>query len=298
MMQIITSQIKNSELKNLLISFVNTKQMMNFGQLAIVHHKAFGGKDPEILQLAASIELLILSFDIFDDLEDLDNMQEPWMQIDHSIALNAATTLYTLSQQTILTLSSPYKHQILTALLQFSVQAMEGQHDDLENTISNEEECLNVMKRKSGSLTALASVCGMLLANANYPEVEEYSYQIGIAAQTDNDFRDLFNPQKNDVSVHKKSLALLYLQKGYNEHAREVLAFFESNRDIKNEFGSFENYKQKLVDAGVAQYLNVIKQISINRATRIIEGLNIDLDHIEYLKSHLIINLKPTNKES
>jgi competence protein ComQ len=292
MMQTVAIQTKNTELQNLLLSFVNEKEELNFGQLTIVHHEAFSGKDLEILQLAAAIELLILSFDIFDDLEDLDNVKEPWMQIDPSIALNAATTLYTISQQAVLTLSSPFKHQILHAFFKYSIQAMEGQHDDLQNLISTEEECLNVMKRKSGSLIALASVSGMLLANADFPEVEEYSYQIGIAAQSDNDFRDLFNPLKNDISAQKKSLAMIYLQKGYNEHALDVLRFFASGKDFNEEFGNIVNYKQKLIDSGVAQYLNVIKQIAINRATRIIEELKIDSYHIENIKSHLIINKK------
>jgi competence protein ComQ len=297
MIQAITLQIKNSELQKLVLSFVNEKPKLNFGQLTIAHHKAFGGKDLEIFQLAAAIELLILSFDIFDDLEDLDNMQEPWMQIDSSIALNAATTIYTLSQQTVLALSSPFKHQIQTAFLQYSIQAMEGQHDDLKNSMSTEEECLDVMKRKSGSLMALASVCGMLLANVNYPEVEAYSYQFGIAAQTDNDFRDLFNLQKSDVSTQKRSLALLYLQKGYNAPALEILTFFESGGDFNEEFGSMEIYKQKLLDSGVTKYLNVLKQIAINKAKRLLEGLPIESHQIEYLKSQLIVNNKPTNEE-
>jgi competence protein ComQ len=288
MIQLITSHIEHSELNSLLKSFVNAKKMLNFGEMAIVHHKAFEGKDSEILQLAAAIELLILSFDMFDDLEDLDNLKEPWMQIDSSIALNAATTLYTLSQKSIVTLSSPSKHQILTAFIKYSIQAMEGQHDDLQNLMSTEEECLNVMKRKSGSLIALASVSGMLLANKNYPEVEEYSYQVGIAAQVDNDFRDLFNPLKNDTTSPKKSLAYLYLQNGYNQHALELVKFFESGKDFNEEFGSLENYKQKLLDSGVAQYLNVIKQVAISRAIRIVDRLDIESNHIENIKSHLI----------
>ena len=297
MFKTITSQIKQSELLHLLLSFVHSKQMLNFGQLVLVHHKAFGGKSSETHQLAAAIELLILSFDMFDDLEDLDNMKEPWMQVEPSIALNAATTLYTLSQQTVLALSSPFKLQILNALLQYSIQAMEGQHDDLQNTFSTEEECLKVMENKSGSLIALACVSGMLLAEVNFPEVEKYAYQLGIAAQIDNDFRDLFNPLKNDSTIQKKSLALLYLQKDYNEHALEVLGFLASKKDYNETFGSMKQYKLKLAESGVAQYLNVMKQIALNRATIMIDKLTIDSNHIEDLKSHLIINSKPTNKE-
>lgn len=292
MIKTITSQIKLSELQQLLLSFVHSKKKLNFGQLVLVHHKAFGGESSEAHQLATAIELLILSFDMFDDLEDLDNMKEPWMQVDPSIALNAATTLYTLSQQTVLALSSPSKLQILNALLQYSIQAMEGQHEDLQNTFSTEEECLKVMKSKSGSLIALACVSGMLLAEVKFPEVEEYAYQLGIAAQIENDFRDLFNPLKKDSTLEKKSLALLYLQKSYNEHALEVLTFLDSKKDYNETYGSIEQYKKKLAESGVAQYLNVMKQIALNRATKMIDELPIEANHIEELKSHLILNSK------
>ncbi|KKI90163.1 hypothetical protein WQ54_22830 [Bacillus sp. SA1-12] len=296
MNQAIAINVKNTTLQDLLQSFVNSKKRFSFGQLALVHHHAFGGKDPEALRLAAAIELLILSFDMFDDLEDLDNKNELWMQMDPAIALNAATTLYTVSQHTFLTLSSPFQQQILHAVNKYAVQAMEGQHEDLQNSISTEEECLEMMKLKSGSLIALACVSGMLLANANNPEVENYSYQIGIAAQADNDLRDLFNPMKNDRSIQKKSLAILYLQQGYNKHAHDLLTFFSSGKDILEEFGDFKYYKQKLLNSGVAQYLNVISQVAINRAIRMIEGLKINSFQIESLKFHLIKN-KTNHKE-
>ncbi|WP_226669474.1 polyprenyl synthetase family protein [Metabacillus litoralis] len=290
MFNLITTQIKHDGLKSLFISFLQNKKELNFAKLTMIHHQIYDRKNPEILKLAAAVELLILSFDILDDLEDLDNMEEPWMKMDHSIALNAATTLYTLSQQSVLALSSPYKHQILASLLKYSLQAMEGQHDDLENRISTEEECLQVMKMKSGSLIALASVCGMQLAGEEESLVEEYAYQIGIAAQTDNDFRDLFNPLKNDIKIQKQSLAFLYLQRKYNEDAIDLLDFYQSGKEILDEFGSIENYKQKLLDSGVMQYLNVVKQIALNRASRMIDNLNIKNEYKDFVKSNLITN--------
>ena len=75
------------------------------------------------------------------------------------------------------------------------------------------------------------------------------------------------------------------------------MAFFESGRDFNEEFGSIEIYKQKLLDSGVTKYLNVLKQIAINKAQRLLEGLPIESQQIEYLKSQLIVNNKPTNKE-
>ncbi|WP_026558998.1 polyprenyl synthetase family protein [Bacillus sp. J37] len=297
MINTITSCVNNTELKNLLLSFLTNKEDLPFAQLTLIHYQSFGGNDEEITQLAAAVELLVLSFDMLDDLEDLDNVDEPWMKIEHPIALNAATTLYTLSKLVVLSLQSSLKYQIVEAFIKFSIQAMEGQHVDLKNSILTEEDCLEVMKNKSGSLIALASVSGMLLAGTNSPAVEEYSYQIGIAAQIDNDFRDLFNPLKNDVSSQKKSLAYLYLQKKYNDHAIEILEGFNSGMPINEYFGSPLNLKRKLIDAGVAQYLNVMKQLAINKATRMIRQLPINHNQSERLIAHLIIKLNPENKE-
>ena len=297
MINTITSCVNNTELKNLLLSFLTNKEGLPFAQLTLIHYQSFGGNDEEITQLAAAVELLVLSFDMLDDLEDLDNVDEPWMKIEHPLALNAATTLYTLSKLAVLSLQSSLKYQIVEVFIKFSIQAMEGQHVDLKNSILTEEDCLEVMKNKSGSLIALASVSGMLLAGTNSPAVEEYSYQLGIAAQIDNDFRDLFNPLKNDVSSQKKSLAYLYLQKKYNDHAIEILEGFTSGMPINEYFGSPLKLKQKLIDAGVAQYLNVMKQIAINKATRMIRQLPIDNNQSERLIAHLIIKLNPENKE-
>ncbi|PMC40639.1 isoprenyl transferase [Bacillus sp. UMB0899] len=297
MIHTITSCVTNTDLRNLLLTFINNKEDLPFADLTMIHHQSFNGKDEEMLKLAAAVELLILSFDMLDDLEDLDNEDEPWMKIEHPIALNAATTLYTLSKLAILSLQSSKKLQILEAFLKFSVQAMEGQHVDLKNDTLTEEECLEAMKNKSGSLIALASVSGMLLAGVNTPSVEKYSYQLGIAAQIDNDFRDLFNPHKNDVSTQKKTLAYLYLQKKYNQHAIDILEGFHSGRPINEYFDSALNLKQKLIDAGVVQYLNVMKQIAVNKATRLIRQLPIEQHQCEHLNAHLIIKLNPKNKE-
>lgn len=293
----ITSCVKNTDLKDLLLSFLENREELPFAQITIIHHQSFSGKDEEIALLAAAVELLILSFDMLDDLEDLDNVDEPWMKVEHPVSLNASTSLFTLSQHTVLSLQSPYKLQILEAFTKFSIQAMEGQHVDLKNLILTEEECLEVMKKKSGSLIAIASITGMLLAGAHSPSVEEYSYQIGLAAQIENDFRDLFNPLKNDVSTQKKTLAYLYLQKKYNDHAIEILEGFQSGKPINEYFGSSLNLKQKLIDAGVAQYLNVMKQIAINKATRMIRQLPIEENQSERLNAHLIIKLNPNQKE-
>ncbi|MFY4775469.1 polyprenyl synthetase family protein [Metabacillus sp. RGM 3146] len=284
----ITSYVQNKELFEIILPFLNTKDQAYFGQLAYVHGRIFGAKDDLLIKLAAAIELLALSFDILDDLEDLDNEKEPWMQIHPSIALNAATLLYTVSQKMILELNNG--QELLNLVSKYSLQAMEGQHEDLSNSADSEDKCLEMMRKKSGSLIAMASTAGAYYGSEAYiPEIESYAYQIGIAAQAENDFRGLFNQEKSDLRAEKNTLALLYLKRNFNTHASELLEFFRSKKTFKEEYGTLENYKGKLFQSGVIHYLNVMKQVSIQKASSILDQLPIEQNQIEILKSHLII---------
>ncbi|WP_191566860.1 polyprenyl synthetase family protein [Metabacillus idriensis] len=288
---VISSSITNKELLQLILSFAETKKTFPFGQLTHLHYTAFGGEDKEIIHLSAAVELLALSFDILDDLEDLDNFEEPWMKVNPSLSLNAATAMYTISLQMLHELSSEHKWKIISTFQRFALQAMEGQHIDLQNEISTEDECISMIEKKSGSLIALASLTGAMLADGvGLDCIEKYSYQIGLAAQIENDYRDLFHVHKNDLASQKKSLVLLYLNRGFNDHAIELSEFISSQQGFADHFGSIEAFKSKLLQSGVIHYLNVMKQIAIQKATSILGDLPLNENQIELLKSHLIIN--------
>ena len=93
---------------------------------------AFDGEHySDITLLASGIELLILAFDIFDDIEDEDNLDKEWMKIDQSISLNAATSLYSISLQVICELKTNSDFPRLA--MKYALNAMQGQHNDLEN---------------------------------------------------------------------------------------------------------------------------------------------------------------------
>lgn len=287
----VSSYITNKELLQLILSFSETKKTFPFGQLTHLHYTAFGGEDKQVIHLLAAVELLALSFDILDDLEDLDNFEEPWMKINPSLSLNAATAMYTISLQMLHELSSEHKWKIISTFQRFALQAMEGQHTDLQNDIANEEECITMIEKKSGSLIALASVTGAMLATGEeFTCVEQYSYQVGLAAQIENDYRDLFHEHKNDLSAQKKSLALLFLNRGFNEHAKELTEFIAGSQTFTQHYGSIESFKSKLLQSGVVHYLNVMKQIAIQKASTLIAEVPLPKHQIELLKSHLIIN--------
>ncbi|WP_154309027.1 polyprenyl synthetase family protein [Metabacillus lacus] len=286
----IASSIHSPDLQAILLEFIETKEHYQFGQLTYLHYQLFGGAQEIVYDLAAAVEMLAISFDILDDLQDQDNFDEPWMKKDPSVAMNAATSLYTLSYQQLITLDHPHKEKLLYYLQKYALQAMEGQHADLTNSSKTEEECLYMMQRKSGSLIAVSSVLGVIGATGEHlQEVEEYAYQIGIAAQAENDFRDLFNGSKSDVVLGRKTLALLYLEKRFNHHAEELLAFYQSQQTFLEKYGTINAYKQKLFESGVSSYLNVMRQISLKKAEKLISELPLNSNQRESLQSHLII---------
>lgn len=193
------------------------KKQFSFAELAYHHYIAFDGKDDTAIELLASgIELLILSADIFDDIEDKDNLQASWMKIDPSIVINAATALYTLSLQVISLVSNNPQHLSLT--LQYSLQSLQGQHVDLTLTVSSESEFIEMIKLKSGSLVTLPSVLGVYLATGEFNEtVDEYSHYLGIVEQIANDHHGLYYPDNNDIKT-RHNLAFYYLKINITNH--------------------------------------------------------------------------------
>ncbi|EPH6067292.1 polyprenyl synthetase family protein, partial [Escherichia coli] len=79
---------------------------------------------------------------------------------DSSIALNAVTALYTLSIQVMCQAS--HEPEFSQEILNFALQSIQGQHDDIVNAPQTEEACLEMIKNKSGALTALPCVMGVM----------------------------------------------------------------------------------------------------------------------------------------
>ncbi|MCI4168772.1 polyprenyl synthetase family protein [Bacillus spizizenii] len=285
MKEIVSQKIKNQDLERYLQNFIESKDTFEFADLALHHYLAFNGQDKKAIELlAAGIELLILSFDIYDDLEDKDNRNAVWMKIDSSIALNAVTALYTLSIQVMCQAS--HEPEFSQKILNFALQSIQGQHDDIVNAPQTEEACLEMIKNKSGALTALPCVMGVMLATGKYhPSVASYSYELGIMSQIDNDYKGLFY-LNNDFVQKKNTLAYLYLKKQFNDASVELLSLYQK----PEEFVSIntKTLKQKLTEAGVIQYLLVMKHLSLQKIKKEMSQLKLEDDKTEKLLSVMI----------
>ncbi len=285
MKEIVSQKIMNQDLERYLQNFIESKDMFEFADLALHHYLAFNGQDQKAIEwLAAGIELLILSFDIYDDLEDQDNGSAVWMKIDSSIALNAVTALYTLSIQVMCQAS--HEPEFSQEILNFALQSIQGQHDDIVNAPQTEEACLEMIKNKSGALTALPCVMGVMLATGkHHPIVASYSYELGIISQIDNDYKGLFY-LNNDFVQKKNTLAYLYLKKQFNDASAELLSLYQK----PEEFVSINTkaLKRKLTEAGVIQYLLVMKHLSLQKIKNEMSQLKLGEDKTEKLLSVMI----------
>ncbi|WP_088000863.1 polyprenyl synthetase family protein [Bacillus pumilus] len=273
MSDFIQHAVRQKDLQKLLLEFTDIKNEFPFGQLAYKHYEAFGGQDKQaITQLAAGIELLILSADILDDIEDQDKDSYPWMNVNQGVAINASTYLYTLSIQFIASICEN-NSQLIEKLYQLLKWSMEGQHEDLRHMHGSEEECVEVLRKKSGSLTALASVLGAYLATGKINStVESYSICYGVAEQISNDFFALFSKTNGDF-LKKQTLAFSYLQRGFNDASQEILTFFSSRLD-ESEQKSFQ-LKQKLLEAGLTQYMVSMREIMLLKMRQGIDQLEL-----------------------
>lgn len=92
---IVDQEIQQEDLKETLKKYVAAQSAKGFpfAELTILHYQMLNGSElGEVIPVAAAIELLVLSFDILDDVEDGDDDLKLWMQ-EPSVALNASTAM-------------------------------------------------------------------------------------------------------------------------------------------------------------------------------------------------------------
>lgn len=95
MVDILEKYVTNKDMKTQLYEFIDFKKDEGylFGELVILHYVIYNNKlENQIFKVAAAIELLILSFDILDDIEDQDNFSSPWVQ-HQNLSLNISSYL-------------------------------------------------------------------------------------------------------------------------------------------------------------------------------------------------------------
>ncbi|KYC92942.1 MULTISPECIES: polyprenyl synthetase family protein [Heyndrickxia] len=244
-----------------------------FGNLTFIHHDMFSGSCKEITTIAAAVELLVLSYDIFDDLEDKDNDEPPWMKDDEK-ALNIATGFIFAALSGIQSIKVCKRDEIIKKYCKHALIAINGQHVDLTNNVDNESNYIEIMKQKSGTLTALACILGVLAAgqDKDISLIEDYATNIGIAAQIRNDLKDVLRlDRKSDLINRKKTLATLYLLEHPDPMFNFIREYYQGILSKQELLSNRKFIESTLKESGVILYSNAMIKMYQNQA---IEAVN------------------------
>lgn len=241
-----------------------------------------------IKDLTASIETLMLALDIIDDIQDDDNEEAAWAKMGQASALNIAISLITTSQLHILEDSDDSNS--LKIILRYLSKSIEGQHQDLYGNIDSAEQYINMIKLKSGSLIAMAHIIGASFGELDYSHIiEDYSYDLGVAAQIANDIQDVIKfEEKSDWKLKKKTLPILYLLNPLIKEGEIVRNYYNG----KISFDTLLSYKEEIINilkqSGALNYTVAQKILYEQRALTKIESLPISPEKIKILKKHLL----------
>lgn len=270
-----------------LLRYISEKQdsSMDFGELCIFHYQAFAQQtkvDEDIIAIAAAVELLILSFDIIDDLQDGD-ADYLWCQ-DPAMGMNAVLAMLFLTVKCIQESTFSHKEQAIQLLHEFALKSINGQYLDIKNQGQDEASYLNMIETKSGALIALSSSIGAALATGKMDEsIIQYSTYIGVVQQILNDIHDLKTwGKKNDMLNRRFSLPIIYLMEQPEAYA-DILKKYYNDMAMEIDSAYFENI---LLESGAIRYALAIKNVFKYKALDLIETMpfsNKDKEHLKAL---------------
>jgi competence protein ComQ len=289
---IVKDEIQQENLKETIQKYIDaqTKKGFPFAELTILHYQMLNGTDlNKILPVAAAIELLVLSFDILDDIEDGDNNQKLWLS-EQSIALNASTAMIFVCIDVIRKTDLKNKEKAISVLLEYSLLSIGGQHMDLLSCCRTEKEYIEMALKKSGSLVSLACLIGATLACDKYlEEIKRYSQFMGLIGQLNNDIYDLRSfEEKNDLLSKKLSLPIIYLF-GCNEGGAEIISSYYNGFIQKDELLEKQKFViDTIVKSGAIVYTEIIKRIYQNKVKTELQHLDIEKKFVEQLLKYVI----------
>jgi competence protein ComQ len=284
---------QDEELRALIDGFVDYKQTEGglFGKIASLHCTMFGGDEKQATAAAAAVELMILSLDIFDDLQDQDNDQVPWSVCPPALAMNAAIGLQALAVDVLMELpiATSRRMAAVNVLNKGILGATNGQYADLMNHAMTEEACLAMIENKSGVLVAAACLVGTALVTDEHHEiVESYGRAMGVSAQINNDVEGIQRwSTRNDLLARKQTLPVQFVLEQQSEEAAVVRRYYDGNitRDeLLIHKNSIMDYIQS---CGCIEYALIIGRLKQYEAMNAIADLPVSEEWRERLRIFL-----------
>ncbi|GAA0310055.1 competence protein ComQ [Gracilibacillus halotolerans] len=242
-----------------------------FSELTILHHFIFNGSRKDIYSLAAGIEMIILTADIYDDLEDQDNDDAPWRKENQAVVLNICSGLLVMSLKMI----GDHSKEVLQMVHELLPKSIQGQHKDLTNHIQDEATYMEMIRNKSGSLTALACLAGAIYAKCNHLNiVRSYGEAIGMIAQMNNDIQGIQALEtRSDLAQKKRSLPALYMLN--SSQTNYISQYYSGELTYEHLLQAKDSVLEELEHYGAIMYTKVRIQLLYEEAAKKIDSLAI-----------------------
>lgn len=186
-----------------------------FSTLTEVHYHLFRKRkdNTQKEKLMTMIEIVMLTGDIADDMQDKDAISTPWYYVHDSTNLNIILSLLMLCLKELNQSEDQHETDWMNQIFhQLLLQSIHGQQIDLNNNLKSEADYLHMCQLKSGSLIKLACLLGAgQIETKAKDKIEEYCNYLGVVFQLRNDVNDLKNGfVKNDLLYKKKTLPIIY----------------------------------------------------------------------------------------
>ncbi|MDB5054752.1 MAG: Competence protein ComQ [Bacilli bacterium] len=276
MNHIVDQYCVEQDLNELIKTFIQVKVDENsvWSEITQYAYLMLGGDLPLIQRVAAMTELIILSFDIIDDLQDKDNPIKPWMACHPKFTLNAIFTFLIAFIGEAGLLSKGHLQEIGKLL----ANSISGQQKDLNESVRTEADYIEMIQQKSGSLVRFACYMGCSLIDDLDKEViariDEMANYMGVIAQMENDLQDILRyDEKSDFLQKKRTLPILYL---LNDSAEQfpILQQFYTGKISEAEFLLHkEACIQYIHDSGCIEYTQVIQNLFKERVETLYNSL-------------------------
>ncbi|SFL35593.1 competence protein ComQ [Paenibacillus sp. 1_12] len=282
MRRIVDKYVTEPDLNELLKTFIQDKaaEGSQWSNITRYTHYMLGGDSPRIDLAAAMTEIILLSFDIIDDLQDGDNKEKPWIVCSHAFTLNGilAFLFSFMTEVSVLQESNGQAPLLMEKLGAILSQSINGQQIDLNDSISSESDYLTMIEKKSGSLLRFACSMGYLLIpdldQRTIHTMDQLANYIGMISQLDNDIRDVLRfDVKNDLLQKKRTLPVLFLLMEKDEHFPYIQQYYNGQLT----YNEFVLRKRECIhyieDSGCIEYCKIIQSLHTDQANQLFESL-------------------------
>jgi competence protein ComQ len=222
-----------------------------------------------------------------DDLQDKDNPDKPWMKCPEAFALNAVMALLMAAVGDIARIEALELangrmpgDSLAAGISRFIADAVNGQQRDINDSITTEQDYVQMVYEKSGSLVKLACYLGYALAERRDPgtvqQMDEVATLVGFMAQLQNDIADVMRwDLKNDIFFKRKTLPLQFLLEVSEEDFPDLKRFYDGEITQDDLIRVKRECMQFILDSGCIEYSKTIQLLHLNRAEEVLAAMDV-----------------------